>query len=590
MDASWQNPSNALDVDNSKIASQEDFQQLVSLLVKNGISHLTGPRPNGEIFCDVNGDGLMSPMDLHVLANNLLWYNEDLFAQINLSTNDDNDGNGVVLKDGITLHGKSLANVKLEVDHYGDASSHASPIAIMSSDANGNFVFDVTLTSGVNHFLIRATDPLGRSSESSKVIRRGDVVSNWNATALKVIESWTTTSNDPTPGRAVPSEPPRVARNLAMIHTAMFDAINAFEGSYTSYLSGLNAPQNASSIAAMISAAHRVSSTLYASDAAIAKWNAAMQESLAEITNIEAKDRGLEFGIEVGDAMLKLRQNDGSDIVVEYTVGTEAGQWRRTPPGFLPPLLPQWPAVETFGIPSVEAFRVPEPPSLESSEYAIALNEVLALGRRDSSTRTVEQTAIAVFWADGGGTFTPPGHWNQIAADVLASDPNSLNEHARTLSLLNLALADAGIVSWDAKYRYEIWRPIDAIRRATSDNNPLTQPDSEWLPLIVTPPFPAYTSGHSSFSGAASQILTELLGPQSFTAHVHSSAASGLGLIDPQHLQSRVFSSFEEAANEAGMSRIYGGIHFAFDNAEGLASGREIASYIARNYLTAIES
>ena len=172
-------------------------------------------------------------------------------------------------------------------------------------------------------------------------------------------------------------------------------------------------------------------------------------------------------------------------------------------PDFLPPLLPQWPNVTPFAMTSGSQFRPAAPPALDSAEYAANVDEVMRLGGLNSTTRTADQTAIALFWADGGGTFTPPGHWNQIAADVSLERGNTLAERARLFALLNIALADAGISAWDAKYAFDLWRPIDAIRRGDTDGNDATIADPTWTPLLKTPPFPTYTSGHSTFSGAA---------------------------------------------------------------------------------------
>ena len=172
---------------------------------------------------------------------------------------------------------------------------------------------------------------------------------------------------------------------------------------------------------------------------------------------------------------------------------------------------------------------------------------------------------MARFWADGEGTVTPPGHWNRIARSVAAEKKLELAERARLFALLNVAMADASIVCWDCKYRFDFWRPVTAIREV----------DPTWVPLLPTPPFPAYTSGHSSFSGAAAAALVSFFG----TDRVRFSSTSD-GLPDV----TRSFDSFSAAAEEAGASRIYGGIHWAFDNTDGLACGREIGEDVARRH------
>ena len=231
-------------------------------------------------------------------------------------------------------------------------------------------------------------------------------------------------------------------------------------------------------------------------------------------------------------------------------------------------------------------FRPADAPALDSAEYAADVNEVMQLGGLNSSQRTAEQTEIALFWADGGGTFTPPGHWNQIAADVALNRNQTLAENARLFALLNIALADAGISAWDTKYTYDLWRPIDAIRQGDADGNDATTADPTWTPLLKTPPFPAYTSGHSTFSGAADAVLSSLFGSN---VHFATTADGHNGFtqrpLADQQVVTRSFESFAQAADEAGQSRIYGGIHFQFDNTIGLATGRAIGTYVIGNFL-----
>ena len=157
-------------------------------------------------------------------------------------------------------------------------------------------------------------------------------------------------------------------------------------------------------------------------------------------------------------------------------------------------------------------FRPNGPPALESAEYAAEYNEVKDLGAEDSEKRTEEQTQIARFWADGAGTVTPPGHWNVIAQDVGSARRNTMPQNARLFALLNVAMADAAICAWDAKFTYNFWRPVTAIQEGETDGNPATAPDSKWISLITTPPFPDYISGHSTFSGAAAAVLSLFYG------------------------------------------------------------------------------
>jgi len=427
---------------------------------------------------------------------------------------------------------------------------------------------------------------LGESLAVERTVRHGDVILGWNASLLGVIRDWTTTSNDPYPNRIVTERPPVAARNLAMVHAAMYDAVNSIEQTHQAYHVDIAAPAGASPVAAAAAAAHRVASQLYQEPDELAVFNAALAEALATVPDGLAETNGVALGRQVADAMLALRSTDGASADVAYTPGTDPGDWNRTFPDFVPPLLTQWPDVVPFAMTSGSQFRPAAPPTLDSAEYAAAVDEVMQLGRFDSPTRTAEQTEIAIFWGDGGGTATPPGRWNQIAADVALEYGNTLAENARLFALLNIAEADAGIAAWDAKYAYELWRPIDAIRRSDTDGNDATGVDPTWTPLIITPPFPTYTSGHSTFSGAADAVLSSLVGSNvHFTTQSDAHSSFAQRPLAQRDVVTRSFDSFTEAADEAGRSRIYGGIHFEFDNTAGLDAGRALGSYVVANFL-----
>src|SRR5204862_7113801 len=218
-----------------------------------------------------------------------------------------------------------------------------------------------------------------------------------------------------------------------------------------------------------------------------------------------------------------------------------------------PYLLPQWGRLVPFAIPTNAWFRPAGPPNLESDTWAADYAEVKALGGVVSAARTPEQTLIALFWADGAGTETPPGHWNRIARAVALQFGNTLEQNARLFALLNVAMADAAICAWDAKYAFNFWRPITAIQNGDTDGNAATVPDRAWTPLLPTPPFPEYVSGHSAFSGAAAEVLRVFYGGEAVSFSTGSDVLPGVR---------RQFDSFYEAAAEAALSRLYGGIHF----------------------------
>jgi hypothetical protein len=273
--------------------------------------------------------------------------------------------------------------------------------------------------------------------------------------------------------------------------------------------------------------------------------------------------------------MLALQASDGSSLVVPYVSGTDPGDWQPTPPANAPALLPNWPDVTPFAMTSGSQFSPDEVPSLTSREYTKAFDEVKSLGSATSTTRTADQTNIARFWANGAGTATPPGHLNVMAAIVSEKKDLSLAQNARLFAMLNVALADAAIMSWDAKYATNFWRPVTAIRAADTDGNPNTVPDAAWTPLIPTPPFPSYTSGHSSFSGAAAAVLKSYFGTDKISFTLPSEAA---GVPD------RSYKRFSQAAQESADSRLYGGIHWRFDNEDGLSSGTALGKYVAKNF------
>lgn len=582
--SAWQNSALPLDVDGSRDVSPADTEIIWRRLRQSDAAELPGSRTDTEMFYDPSGDGMVTPLDGLMIINALNRYVDPIVIDAQVDANDDLNGNGVVIGDRMRLLGKTLPDVRVDLFRNSLNESFGS----VQSDTSGRFEVEVPLILGEQTVRLVATDPLGRIQSNSLSVRCADLVSDWNAVVLDAIRF------DSTP-------PPQAAKNLAMIHTAMFDAANAIVPRYDSYLKGLVAPADALPEVAAAAAAYHVAKHLYPNPDQLIRWDATFAESwnstIDRRDHVWADGRATEasitFGYQVGEAMLRLRDRDGSDSVSQYSPSGQPGRWRPTPPDFHDGLLPQWQSVVPFAIDSPDQFRPGPPPPLNSQAYADAVDEVMKIGGTESSIRTEEQTTIGVFWADVEGTFTPPGHWNQIAGNVLAqrasvsNNPDagsrleSMVDSARVYSLLNLALADAGIASWDAKYVYDLWRPIDAIRNADSDGNDQTIADPTWTPEWINPPFPAYTSGHSSFSGAADAVLTAILGDG-----VAFDSQSDPVAFDTT--VTRSFSSFNEAAEEAGVSRIYGGIHFNFDNTAGLDAGRAIGNFIVDHHLRAI--
>jgi membrane-associated phospholipid phosphatase len=388
-----------------------------------------------------------------------------------------------------------------------------------------------------------------------------DPVLAWNEVTLEAIRS------ERTP-------PPLAARNLAIVHAAVFDALNGVQRTYRAYRVEAAPAPGTSEVAAGCIAAHRALMSLYPAQAA--RFDAVLDRTLAAVPDGPAKGRGVALGLPVAEAVLAARAGDGAGRRSAYPPGDGPGAWRPTPPDFRPALLPHWGTVPGFAMSRGDQLRPPPPPPLTSAAYTEAFREVKRLGGKASADRTREQTEIAHFWADGDGTVTPPGHWNRIAQTVSRQRGLSTAENARLFALLNIALADAAVACWDGKFHYNFWRPVLAIREADRDGNPDTDPDPTWEPLLPTPPFPAYASGHSTFSGAAAAVLAAYFGTD---AVPFTSGSDGLpGVV-------RSFAGFRAAAEEAGMSRIYGGIHWQFDNREGLTCGRAVGEFVARTRL-----
>jgi len=392
---------------------------------------------------------------------------------------------------------------------------------------------------------------------------RADVVTEWNAAALDAI-------------RAEKTPPPPASRALAILHISIYDAVNGIARSGEPYFVRSAVPASASIEAAASTAAQLSLATLFPAEAG--HFDELLAADLARIPEGPAKRTGIDWGQHVARQILALRAIDNADAVIAPPSGAGPGVWQPTPPAFAADLLPQWAFVTPFAMPSGSFARPAGPPALDSARWTADYDEVKALGIAVGSSRTPEQTAIALFWADGAGTETPPGHWNRIAQLVSAERRTTLVEKARLFALLNIAMADAAISAWDAKFAYDFWRPVTAIRNADADGNPDTTADPSWSPLLVTPPFPDYVSGHSTFSGAAATVLAQFFASDQVNFTVGSDGVPRV---------TRSFSSFIAAAREAAASRVYGGIHFRSASDDGLAAGIAIGEWTVTHFLQA---
>ena len=414
--------------------------------------------------------------------------------------------------------------------------------------------------------------------------------------------------------------PGRASRAMAIVHIAIFDAVNAIAGGYRSYTGLSGAPQGASMEAAIAQAAHDTLVALFPAQSA--SFDAALGEDLDQVPARKRRDQenGIRLGRRAAAAILALRSDDGSQheeplVGIDHTTSDEPGMWRQDPISQIPLALgAYWGGVTPFVLRSVERFRAPEPPAIGSEEYAIAFDEVQRLGGDVTHTpteRSEDQTFAGIFWAYDGrpSLCAPPRLYNQIAVQI--AEQRGLGtpvEVARMLALVNTAMAEAGIVIWESKYFYGYWRPVTGIREADEgtgptgqgDGNPGTTGDPDFWPLGApasnpagpnfapnfTPPFPAYPSGHAGFGGALFQTLRRFYGsdeiPFTFVSdEFNGETLDNLGDLRP--LIPRSFESLSEAEEENGQSRIYLGIHWSFDKTEGIAQGRRVADAVFRN-------
>lgn len=401
---------------------------------------------------------------------------------------------------------------------------------------------------------------------------RADVIVDWNNITIETIRADTSL-----PG------PVHSARVFAMVHAAMYDAVNSVTPTHEAYLTKVATATETSAEAAAIEAAYTVLVNLYPARQSV--LDASRAESLAAIPEGLKKESGLSLGEYIGEQMLLARAFDNALEVVPYTPGTDPGNWRPSFPDFSPGYAPHWNQVKPFVLPGGAMFRPPPPPALDSPEYTAAYNEVKEFGELNSAVRTADQTEIGLFWAYDVGTFGPPTiQKNQNLQQIVAQMGNTFSETARLFALMNLAMADAGCVAWEAKYTYDFWRPITAIREGENDGNPDTEGDPSWLPLgapgrgIVpdfTPPFPAYVSGHATFGAAAFKIFELFYGTNDVSYTLYSEE------IDV----SRNYTSFSQAAVENGRSRIYLGIHWDFDAVYGVECGAKVGEYVFKKAL-----
>jgi len=386
---------------------------------------------------------------------------------------------------------------------------------------------------------------------------RADVVTDWNQNTLTAVF---TAKLGPVPS----------SRVAAMVQLAVFDAVNGVYKRYEPIHVPPTATPGTSARAAAAQAAHDILVNLFPLQQAT--LDAQLAASIAQLVDDDdswpgrAVERGLAWGQYVAGQIWTWRRSDGFTAVVPpFLGGTNPGEWRPTPPTFAPGTNPQVAVMNTWAIASHSEFRPSGPPELESTQYAEDYNEIKLMGSATSTIRTADQTQFSIFWA--GNTI---GFWNRTALQVAAPMDFSLLQNARLLAQLNLALADASICCWDAKYAYVFWRPITAIALGDTDSNDATTADPTWTPLLVTPPFPDYPSNHAAQTGAAAEVLSSWFGDGTAFS-ITSETLPGV---------TRSFTSFSQATDELNDARVFAGIHFRTAVNVGRELGREVAEYV----------
>jgi hypothetical protein len=404
--------------------------------------------------------------------------------------------------------------------------------------------------------------------------------------------------------------PARTSRAFAIIHIAIFEAVNAIAGGYRSYAGVEPAWCDTSMEAAVAQAAHDTVAALFPSQTA--RFDELLADDLAALPVDAAMQSGIDLGQRAAAAILALRADDGSDrseprIGIDFMTSNEPGKWRQDPISQNPLALgAYWGSVRPFVSSFASQFRVTAPPALTSVPYTVAFNEVKLVGGDGVTTptvRTSDQTVAGIYWGYDGtpGLGTPPRLYNQITVQIAGQMGSDVVELSRLLALVNVALADGAIACWESKYYYQFWRPIAGVRESdpgtgptgAGDGNLLTQGDRNFTPLGApasnlrgpnfTPPFPAYPSGHATFGGAFFQMLRRVYGTDSIAFTFVSDEFNGMtrdnqGRVRPR--MARSFSSLSQAEEENGQSRIYLGIHWAFDKTAGIAQGRRVADYV----------
>src|SRR5258706_1750486 len=356
------------------------------------------------------------------------------------------------------------------------------------------------------------------------------------------------------------------ARVVALAHTAMFEAVNSIEPRYQPYKALLKADPSSSREAAASAAAHGVLTRLVKDPEQLKQYEALHAATLSRIPDGDAKTRGIALGKEAAEAIMAERGNDGSDAVNDYRPATTPGEYVQTQ--FHVAI--NWFKVRPMDMKRSDQFRAPPPYSLSSPAWAADYNEVKRMGAKVGSARTDEQTRIAKFWE-----FIGPGTYNPLGVHLVNVKKLDVLDSARVLALLAIATFDAGVAVFDAKYAYNFWRPVTAIRNGDKDGNDATARDERWEPFIPTPMHPEYPCAHCTFQSAAAATLRVVFGNEIPEAKLVSTTAPGV---------TRSFTKLSDYVDEVVNARIYDGVHYRTSGLVGAEVGRQIGEYTVANY------
>ena len=420
-------------------------------------------------------------------------------------------------------------------------------IVLVIGSVVATLVISPLLTAGTNSNAAANGNAANGSSAS------GAIVIAWNKELLHIVL---------TPGAQPATIHP--TRSYAILHAAIYDAVVSITQDAPPFLFSVNAPSTARADVAAAQAGHDTLVALYP------KWKAALDQQLASelaaIPNGAGKQQGSQAGQAVAARLLAMRANDGSVATPPpFAPGNQPGNYQLTPPKFVAPVFTNWSNVTPFVLNNAAQFRPGPPPALTSQAYAQALNEVKSLGQNTSTTRTHEQTVIGKFWA--GPIWNT---WNEIAENAALAHHTNLETTARLFAVLNLSFADSVIAFYDAKYHFQLWRPVTAIREAKTAGNPAVVANPAWTPLVVTALDPDYPAAHAVISADAATVLAAFFGNKD---QIRATSDVLPGVVT-------TYTSYSDVATEAGLSRIYAGNHTRIAVDAGYTLGNNIAQFV----------